>query len=49
MREQKTLHLGICMAGAISAGAYTAGVIDYLLESLENWEKAKKLPKRWQN
>ena len=33
------------MAGAISAGAYTAGVIDYLLESLENWEKAKKLQK----
>jgi hypothetical protein len=30
------------MAGSISAGAYTAGVIDYLLEALENWEKAKK-------
>ncbi|MBB6682545.1 hypothetical protein H4O20_13945 [Aequorivita sp. 609] len=29
------------MAGAVSAGAYTAGVIDYLLETLELWEKAK--------
>ncbi|MFK5854503.1 MAG: patatin-like phospholipase family protein [Bacteroidota bacterium] len=44
MSEQKdTFHMGVCMAGAISAGAYTAGVIDYLLEALENWEKAKKL------
>lgn len=29
------------MAGAISAGAYTAGVIDYLLEALEEWQKRK--------
>lgn len=29
------------MAGAISAGAYTAGVMDYLLEALKNWEDAK--------
>ena len=31
------------MAGAVSAGAYTAGVMDYLLEALENWQKAKDL------
>jgi hypothetical protein len=37
-----TYHLGICMAGAVSAGAYTAGVMDYLIEALDNWEKAKK-------
>ncbi len=30
------------MAGAVSAGAYTAGVIDYLLETLHIWEEAKK-------
>lgn len=30
------------MAGAVSAGAYTAGVIDYLLETLELWEQAKR-------
>lgn len=31
------------MAGAVSAGAYTAGVMDYLLEALENWQRAKDL------
>lgn len=30
------------MAGAVSAGAYTAGVIDYFIEALELWEKAKQ-------
>jgi hypothetical protein len=35
-------HLGLCMAGSISAGAYIAGVVDYLMEALENWERAKK-------
>jgi Patatin-like phospholipase len=34
-----TFYIGLCMAGAVSAGAYTAGVIDFLLEALENWEK----------
>ena len=29
------------MAGAISAGAYTAGVMDYLLEALDAWEAKK--------
>lgn len=29
------------MAGAVSAGAFTGGVMDYLLETLELWEKAK--------
>jgi hypothetical protein len=39
--QKNIFHLGLCMAGSISAGAYTAGVIDYLLEALENWERAK--------
>jgi len=43
METQKTFHIGIAMAGAVSAGAYTAGVMDYLLEALENWQKAKDL------
>lgn len=34
------------MAGAVSAGAYTAGVIDYLLESLSKWEGAKERNKQ---
>lgn len=41
--EQKdpVYRIGIAMAGAVSAGAYTAGVMDYLFEALQNWEKAK--------
>lgn len=36
--DDNTFHIGLCMAGAISAGAYTAGVLDYLIEALEDWE-----------
>ena len=39
--ENKTFRIGICMAGAVSAGAYTAGVMDYLLEALREWEQKK--------
>lgn len=34
-------RLGINMAGAVSAGAYTAGVLDFLMEALEEWESTK--------
>ncbi len=34
-------RLGINMAGAVSAGAYTAGVLDFLVEALEEWETKK--------
>jgi hypothetical protein len=40
MNDHK-FHLGLCMAGSISAGAYTAGVLDYLFETLENWQEEK--------
>lgn len=43
MSRKNTFRIGLSMAGAVSAGAYTAGVIDYLLEALENWEKAKAM------
>jgi len=36
-----TFELGLVMAGAVSAGAYTAGVIDFLVEALDEWETAK--------
>ena len=42
MSQQKTFKLCLTMAGAVSAGAFTAGVLDYLLETLELWEKAKE-------
>lgn len=33
--------LAINMPGAVSAGAYTAGVLDFLIEALDQWEAAK--------
>jgi hypothetical protein len=36
-----TFHIGLTMAGAGSAGCYTGGVMDYLFEILDLWEKAK--------
>jgi predicted acylesterase/phospholipase RssA len=33
--------VAINMAGAVSAGAYAAGVLDFLTQALEEWEKAK--------
>ena len=40
--EDNTFYVGLCMAGAVSAGAYTAGVMDFLIETLNNWEKHRK-------
>lgn len=44
-------HIGITMAGAASAGCYTAGAMDYLFEIMDLWEKAKgpngQLPADW--
>ena len=37
-----SFKIGINMAGAISAGAYTAGVLDFLTEALDEWYAAKK-------
>ncbi|MFC3415167.1 patatin-like phospholipase family protein [Algoriphagus hitonicola] len=42
MKQSENFHLGLCLAGAISAGAYTAGVLDFLIEALDEWEKRKK-------
>ena len=38
---QPAFHIGLVMAGAVSAGAYTGGVMDYLFETLDLWERAK--------
>jgi hypothetical protein len=37
----RPFEIGLVMAGAISAGAFTAGVVDFLLQALDEWEKAK--------
>ena len=36
MPEPRTFTIGITMAGAVSAGAYTAGVLDYLFRALDH-------------
>lgn len=37
----KEFQIGLTMSGAISAGAYTAGVFDFLIQALDEWEKAR--------
>lgn len=39
--RNEPFELGICMAGAVSAGAYTAGVMDFLIEALDTWEQKR--------
>lgn len=41
LNVDKPFYVGLCMAGAVSAGAYTAGVMDFLLEALLDWEERK--------
>jgi hypothetical protein len=33
--------IGLALAGAISAGAYTADVLDFLVQALDGWEKMR--------
>jgi len=35
VRQMASFRIGINMAGAVSAGAYTAGVLDFLTEALD--------------
>ncbi len=44
MNTNPPFYVGLCMAGAVSAGAYTAGVMDYLIEALEEWERRRGEP-----
>ncbi|MDX1641197.1 MAG: patatin-like phospholipase family protein [Balneolaceae bacterium] len=39
--NDNTIYIGLCMAGAVSAGAYTAGVMDFLIEALDDWQRRK--------
>lgn len=36
-----TFEIALVLAGAVSAGAYTAGVLDFLFEALEAWDAHK--------
>ena len=44
MTSDRTFELGLVMAGAISAGAYTAGVLDFLFEALDAYNEEKHKP-----
>jgi hypothetical protein len=44
MTSDRTFELGLVMAGAISAGAYTAGAIDFLFEALDAYYAEKEKP-----
>jgi predicted acylesterase/phospholipase RssA len=44
--EVPCFEIGLVLAGAVSAGAYTAGVLDYLIEVLDRWEVAKEAEAR---
>lgn len=37
----KPFEIGLVLGGAVSAGAYTAGVMDFLIEALESWERSR--------
>ncbi|MGF1594849.1 MAG: patatin-like phospholipase family protein [Kiloniellaceae bacterium] len=44
MSDRPQFELGLVMAGAISAGAYTAGVMDFLIEALDGYYAARDRP-----
>src|SRR6478736_6959447 len=39
-----TFELGLVLGGTVSAGAYTAGALDFLIEALDCWEAARGQP-----
>jgi hypothetical protein len=40
--DRTPYEIGLTMAGAASAGAYAAGVVDFLIEALDQWHQAKE-------
>ncbi len=40
--QAKGFEIGLVMAGAVSAGAYTAGVVDFLIQALDQWHEGKR-------
>lgn len=42
--QPPAFRIGLALAGAISAGAYTAGVLDFLFQALSEWENHRGQP-----
>jgi hypothetical protein len=41
---QKDFQIGLAISGAVSAGAYASGVLDFLIEALDEWERMRGSP-----
>jgi len=39
--NKRAFQIGLTLTGGVSAGAYSAGVFDFLIEALSEWERAK--------
>lgn len=39
--DKSSYKIGLCLAGAATGGAFSAGVMDFFLEALAEWQKAK--------
>jgi len=39
----RTFELGLTLSGAVSAGAYTAGVLDEIFEALDEWDTERRI------
>jgi hypothetical protein len=40
--EANTFEIALVLGGTVSAGTYTAGVLDFLIEALDAWARAKQ-------
>jgi hypothetical protein len=38
---ERSFEIGLVLAGSVSAGAYAAGVLDFLIQALEAWQDGK--------
>lgn len=39
--ESNVFEIGLVLGGTVSAGTFTAGVLDFLFEALDEWDKAR--------
>jgi len=44
--EAQTFELGLALGGTVSAGAYTAGALDFLVEALDAWYRQREIEER---